>query len=370
MQSGSWAIEREAALDGYTVEWAGPERLVLSRRNVLYHTPAAGSEVARLGAFPAPLLRGAAARVRAVQRLLRFSFYNVVALGDGSLFLTFGRSAGVLRGAVTVPIAGLLRPTRVLRNACAVDSTGDLYFGEYVPNPERGPVHLYRLPAGSTRVEVVHRFDAGEIRHVHGVYHDPYDDGLWCVTGDRPAECRILRSTDGFRTVETVGRGDESWRCVSLLFTPAAVYFGTDAEFRPNHLFRIDRASGDREPLAAVEGPVYYSTSVGGDLFFGVAAELCPSQTEASGVIWHLAEGVEPRRVAAMSKDRLPVRLFLPGTIDFAGGPGRSGEVYLRGTALAGGDTRVHRLRPRAGLRPAAGLPCLAESPDAPPPSP
>jgi hypothetical protein len=354
MDPGAWTIERESALDGYTVEWAGPERLVLSRRNALYETPSAGAEISRLGAFPAPWLRGAAARVRPVQRLLRFSFYNVVALGDGSLFLTFAKNAGVLRGDVTTPVQGLLRPMRVLRNACALDASGDVYFGEYIPNADRGPVHLYRLPAGSTRVEVAHRFDAGEIRHVHGVYRDPHDGALWCVTGDRPSECRILRSTDGFRTMETIGSGDESWRAVSLVFTPAAVYYGTDAEFRPNHLYRIERASGTREALVGVEGPVYYSTSEGGELFFGVTAELCPSQTEAAGVIWQVGEGSAPRRLAAMSKDRLPVRFFLPGTIDFAGGPGRPGEVYLRGTALVGGDTRVHRLRPRADLGPAA----------------
>lgn len=344
---GEWRLEREPALDGYTVEWAEPGRLILSRRNALYQTAAPGAPVRPLGRFGAPPLQRAIAQLRAGQRLLRFSFYNVVQLPDAGFFLSFGKHAGVMREDGVTPLEGLLRPTRILRNAAAVDASGDVYFGEYVPNEERGPVHIYRLPAGTSRVEVAHRFEAGEIRHVHGIYRDPFDGGLWCATGDRPSECRILRSFDGFRTVETIGQGDETWRCVSMVFTPDAIYYGSDAEFRMNHLYRLARAGG-RDVLTEVEGPVYYSTTSGGDLFFGVTAELCPSQTEPAGVVWHIGGDGTAARVAALRKDPLPVRYFLPGTINFPGGPGVPGDVYFHGVALSGGDAHALRLR-RAG---------------------
>jgi hypothetical protein len=341
----AWTLEREPAFDGYTVEWAGPGRMILSHRNRLYRTAGPGAAVEPLGRVEAPLLQSALAYLRAAQRLLRFSFYNVVELPGDEVFLTFARSAALLRGGAAVPVSGLLRPTRVLRNAVAVDSRGDLYFGEYLPNDARGPVHVYRLRAGSGAVEVAHRFEAGEIRHVHGIYRDAYDGGLWCTTGDLPSECRILRSFDGFRSVELMGGGDETWRCVSLVFTRDAVYYGTDAEFRTNHLYRLDRATGRRDVLGDVEGPVYYSTNSGEDLFFGVTAELCPSQTEPSGVVWYVGPDEVPRRIASFPKGRLSVRFFLPGTINFPGGPGIAGEVYFHGVALKGGDARVHRLR-------------------------
>jgi hypothetical protein len=343
--AGGWRLEREPAFDGYTVEWAEPGRMILSRRNGLYETTQPGAPVRPLGRFGASPLHRAVSQVRAGQRLLRFSFYNVVRLADASFFLSFGKSAGVMgEGGQVRPLEGMLRPTRILRNAAAVDAQGDVYFGEYLPNEERGPVHVYRLPAGTARVEVAYRFEAGAIRHVHGIYRDPYDGALWCATGDRPSECRILRTYDGFRTVETVGQGDETWRGVSMVFTDDAIYYGSDAEFRMNHLYRLARRGG-RDVLTEVEGPVYYSTTSGGDLFFGVTAELCPSQTEPSGVVWHVGADGTPARIAALRKDALPVRYFMPGTINFPGGPGVPGDVYFHGVALAGGDAHSLRLR-------------------------
>jgi hypothetical protein len=38
------------------------------------------------------------------------------------------------------------------------------------------------------------------------------------LTGDAGSECRIMRTEDGFASVETVGEGDETWRAVSVLF--------------------------------------------------------------------------------------------------------------------------------------------------------
>jgi hypothetical protein len=340
-----WQLEREPGLDGFTVEWASEAGLVLARRNILYRAASANASPVRLGAFRAPRLLTELTRARVAQRFLRLSYYNVAERADGSYFLSFAKSTAVLQGGEVIPLDGLLRPTRVLRNACATDEQGDLYFGEYLTNAERGPIHIYRLPAGSTRLEVAHRFDAGEIRHVHGIYHDPYEGGLWCVTGDVPSECRILRSFDGFRTMELVGGGDETWRAVSLVFTPDAIFYGSDAEFRPNSLYRLDRKRLTRDEITPVGGPVYYSTKSGDDLFFGTAVEFCPSETDRRATVWHVNASGNAAPVASYLKDRLPMGPFLAGTINFAGGPGVAGEVYFHGVGLKGSDGRVHRLR-------------------------
>jgi hypothetical protein len=340
-----WTVERARWLDGYHVERASPERLIVSDRNRLYVTSGEQGEMTLLGTVPARWFYSAAAWFRPAQRLLRFNFYNVVERTDGDFFISFATGVSLLRGGVAVPLQGLLRPTRILRNACAVNDQGDLFFGEYLPNPDHGPVHIYRLPAGSTQLEIAHRFEPGEIRHVHGIYRDPHDSSLWCLTGDRPEECRMLRSSDGFRTLETVGSGDETWRAVSAVFTPAAIYYGTDAEFNENYLYRLDRATGAREILATVDGPVYYSTKSGDDLFFAVTAELSPSQRERAAVLWHVGPDDVVASLATFRKDRLPTPLFQPGTINFAGGSGANGEVYFHGVGLTGAEARPHCLR-------------------------
>ena len=264
-------------------------------------------------------------------------FYNVMPLSNGEILTTFGRSVGVIcaRGAYR-PLGGMTRPFRVLRSACAVAEDGSVLLGEYLFNADRTPIRIYRYTPGSANVDVVHTFRAGDVQHVHGIFRDPFAPGLWCTVGDRPAECRILYSTDQFRTHTVFGAGDETWRAVSLQFTPDALFYGMDAEFQKNFIYRVDRKTGRRDTVTGVEGPIYYSACLGNDLFFAVTVEYCPSQEGNSASLWHVdaVSGVATR-VAQFQKDRLPVHWFLAGTIDFARTDGSRPEIYLRTTALS-----------------------------------
>lgn len=342
---GGWTIERVAALDGHGVEWVSEEELLVSRRQRLFRTREPGAPLTPVGEVPVPFWQATLGRLRPAQRLMRFFFYNVLELPDGSLFVSFGRQLGILREGRFQPVAAP-REFRVLRGACALGDDGCLYLGEYLSNPGRGAVHVHRLPPGQSRLEVARRFEAGAARHVHGVYRDASDGSLWCLTGDRGAECRLLRTADGFRTVEELGGGDETWRCVSVLFTEKAIYYASDAEFQPNHVYRIDRATGRREVLGEIDGPVYYSHAVGSDLFFAVSAELCPSQQGRCATLWHVDGSDRLTRVHSFSKDALPVRYFLAGTLCFPRGPGRSGGTFVSAVGLRGADDRSFSLRP------------------------
>ncbi len=345
-QARGWTVEEVASLRGYCVEWAEPGRILVSRRNELFVTANVDQTPRWLGRFPDHWWRIIAARTRLGQRLLRFMFYNVLPLSDGSYFLTFGRQIGRLVDGRVLPIAGLRRPTRVLRSACALTATGDVYFGEYLRNTERGEIYIYRLPARTDRLEVVYTFAAGQVRHVHGVYVDPFQDQrLWCVTGDEQRECHISTTRDGFRTLDVVGGGDETWRCVSLAFTTANVYYGSDGEYISNHLYRIERSSGVRCRLSAVDGPVYYCATLGDDAYFGVTAELCPSQVGRSASVWHVGGDDAGTQVLEVKKDRWPVRYFLAGTWHFAAGFGLKDRVLVHAVALRGVDNRTFELR-------------------------
>jgi hypothetical protein len=337
--SGARVIERKG-LRGFTIEWEEPNRTFLSRRDQLFRCAALDGPIETVARFPAFRALGLAARLRPAQRALRFCYYNVMPLPDGSLFLTFDKSVALAREGVAAPLRGLHRPTRVLRGGCALSDHGDVYFGEYVINDGRQSISLYCLPRGSSALQVVRTFAPGEIRHIHGVYRDPVDGSLWMTTGDRGAENRILRSVDGFRTFDTIGTGDESWRCVSLQFTEDAIYYGTDAEFTQNFIYRVDRASGAREIATPVEGPIYYSAKRGDSLFFAVTAELCASQQGRFAALWRVSPtGAE--RMATFDKDRLHRWHFMPGTLDLPSGPGLPGVMHFHTTAVVP-DDRVY----------------------------
>lgn len=339
-----WRVQREPALTGYTVEWAEPGYFLLSRINELYESTDLRPPFRRLGAFPVPAPRRWAARVGLMQRLLRYYYYNVLRLRDGSFFVSFHKSLAILRDGRFAPLAGLVRPCKILRGGCALADDGSVYFGEYILNDHRDcDIHLYRYAPGSQKVELIRVFPVGFTRHVHGIYRDPYDAGaLWLLAGDIKGECRVLRSRDGFNSYETIGEGDESWRTVSVQFTPDAIYYATDAEFEQNRVFRIDRKSGRRESIGELDGPVYYSHAAGGDLFFASSAELCPSQQgRRSATLWRVdaAGGLAP--IVAYQKDIWSVLFFLAGSYSFPRGPGVPDQFYFSGTALRGARGRT-----------------------------
>jgi len=312
-----WSVRELPNLKGYTIEWAEAGNYILSRRNVLFHSDNLEPPFSQFAVIDAPSLKSFASHVRLGQRLLRFMVTNAVEIGDREYFVTFDRSVGVVRRGRYFPLNGLARPCRVLRSACAIDQRGDIYFGEYLANEDRGPMRIYRYASGSDAVETVLTFPENSIRHIHGIYFDRYTSSLVCLTGDRKSECKMLRSVDGFNSVETIGEGDETWRAVSMLFTDSSMMYGTDAEYRSNKIFEIDRLTNNRQPIGNVTGTVFYSKQVGTDLFFATTAENAPSQDENVAAIYHIDDTRQCREIARFAKDRWHKALFMLGTIHF-----------------------------------------------------
>lgn len=339
-----WSVEEIPTLQGYTVEWAAPGEYFLSRRNELFFSPTLEPPFEKIATIRGSRVRELLSRSRLAQRLLRFQVTNVIPMDEDEIFVTFDKSAGVVSGWQYRPLEGMVRPCRVLRGACAVDAEGSLFFGEYLNNAERGEVHVYTIPKGSQKIEVAHTFSRGSIRHVHGIYFDPFTEDLFCLTGDVGDECRILRTTDRFATLETVGMGNESWRAVSMIFTAESMIFGTDAEHSENRIFRIDRATGERMDCGSVDGTVFYSVSLGEDHFFTTTAENAPGQRLDRAGLWHLGPEHTLELITDFPKDRWNHTLFQFGTIHFPSRSTLDHETYFHLVGVKG-DNRCYRVK-------------------------
>lgn len=334
---------------GYLVEWVDEEGYILSHRHRLFFSADLQPPFTPIGTFPVKKSHALAARFAWGRRLLRFMYYNVLKQGPNRLFVTFGKSVGLIVDGRFQAVDGLMRPARFLRGSCAVDADGGVYLGEYLANPDRTPLHIYYLAPDSTQLAVVCTLPAGRARHIHGIFADPYEPGsLWLTTGDLPNECRIQRTRDGFKTLEVIGEGDETWRTVGLAFREDAVYYGMDAEFQQNYVYRLDRADGSRKQLFAIDGPIYYAKTAGGVVYFSLTAEGCPSQTVNRATIWAIDQRDQATAVAHYAKDALP-KLLMPGTLHFALGPGRKDTVFFYGVALKGAAGRNFALYPSLG---------------------
>jgi len=337
-------VELVDGIRGYVVEWVDAAGALLSRGHRIYEMAGVRrpEEEDLLFSLPLGWVRAAMVRWRPAQRLTRSIFYNVYRLPDGGVFFSFGRTLGLWRKGAVTGLTGAARPMRCLRGAIAMLPDGTLYLGEYDRNPERRAVRIYRLPAGTARLEVAYEFPAGAVRHVHGLYLQPDTKRIFCTTGDLGKECRLLVTQDGFRTLETVGMGDESWRAVSVGFLGPKIVYGTDAEFVQNRVYAFDGRSGSRECLGDVDGPVYYTARMGQHLLLAVTAEGCPSQPVNQATLWRVTEDLKVQRVASYAKDAWP-RQFMFGSFHFALGPGdgKGDQAYAFLHGLAGPDGRT-----------------------------
>lgn len=312
-----WQVEHIPELTGYTVEWAEQGNYFLSRRNVLYHSRDLQPPFKKFAVIDAPFWKTAASVFRLAQRMLRFQITNVIPLENGDVFVTFDRSVGLVRRGEYQKLNGLIRPCRVLRSACAVDEKGDIFFGEYLANMERGEIRIYKYNTGSDALEVAYTFPERSIKHVHGIYFDKFTNSLFCLTGDDVNECQILQTFDEFQTVNVIGKGDETWRAVSMLFSKKYVYYGMDAEFRANHIYKFDRQTGERSSLGEVNGTIFYSKQIGHDQFFTTTAENAPSQIENVAALWQADKNGVCTKLISYEKDSWHKSLFQFGTIHF-----------------------------------------------------
>ena len=324
-----WKVEEVSQLRGFTVEWAEVGNYYLSKRNRVFHSVDLKQPFKQIAVISAPAWKQIAASSRLAQRLLRFMVTNVIPIANGDVFVTFDKSVGVIRDGIYAELKGLVRPCRVLRSACAVDGMGDIYFGEYLANDERGEMRVYKYSQGSDEIMIAYTFPPNSIKHVHGLYYDKFTQSIFCLTGDNVSECQILRSSDGFDTVEVVGSGDESWRAVSILFDETHFYYGTDAEFRPNNIYKVNRETLERVDLGEVSGTVFYSKKVGDDLFFTTTAENAPSQKENVAALWNVSPDGILSEVDKFKKDRWHPTLFQFGTIHFSTENKLETELYF-----------------------------------------
>jgi hypothetical protein len=341
----NWTVEETRLPRGSVVEWAEPGKFILSRNDQLFVCGDPHSAWRSIAKAPASQIRSLTARFRPFQRLLRFMFYNVIPLADGSIFFTFDKSVGIVRNGSATVLAGLERPARVLRSGCAVDPSGDVYFGEYIANDRREALNIYRFSPGSDHVETAAALPPGFARHIHGIYFDEFDKRLVALTGDLPHESRFVISSDGFSSYEVLYEGDESYRAVSILFDKDAIYYGTDAEHRANVIYRIDRSTGRRTALGEVNGTVFYSKRFAGHFIFATTAENAPSQQRNAAELWATDGSGPPKCLASFPKDAWPGGLFMFGTIHFPFLNDLEDRLYF---SLVGvrGDGKTYVLRP------------------------
>jgi hypothetical protein len=288
--SRGYSVVRSRIEDPHTIEW----------QTVAYFRPS--------------LRRRISVNHRLTARLFRDGFHALAVLESGQLI-------GAVPGAIVALRPGdrefyqshrITRGTRPLHITAVPE--GRVYWGEYFDNARRDEVHIYASEDKGETWNVAYTFGKGEIRHIHNIVHDPWQNCLWILTGDYGDECRILKASCDLARVETMMKGNQQARAVAAVPTEDGLYFSSDTPLESNYIYRLDREQKLTQ-VAAITSSSICGCRVGKGVFFSTMVE--PSEVNRGRCVRvYCAELSSPRPWQSLlewRKDRLPMGLFQYG---------------------------------------------------------
>lgn len=295
--------------------------------------------------------RNLSASSRLTFRLFRDGFHALATLSSGHI-------VAAVPGAILALAPGesefrlshrVLRGTRPLH--IAVTPGDHLFWGEYFDNPARAEVHIYGSTDRGNTWEVAYTFPRGAVRHVHNIVFDEWANCLWVLTGDNASECRILRVSCDFKTVDTVLSGNQQARAVSLVPTPDGLYFSSDTPLELNHMYHLDRAGTltERAPLSSSS---IYGCRAGSGIFFTTMVEPSRINLDRSVRLYGSRDGLQWRSLMQWRKDRWPMSLFQYGNALLPDGGNPTEFLAVTTVAVQRDDveTSIWRVFPSAVL--------------------
>ena len=312
-------------IDGDGGVWATSGRRIIFRKH---------DDWQRIASFPFTYPRDLFAFSRPTARAMRSDKCNI-------FVNRIGKVVGIRTGRVFLIEDERATPLFAIQGDCVLhrsiseDLGGNIYFGEYFMNPGRRPVRIWRVSPDLTRWEVAHEF--GDIRHVHGVYRDPFDEqAFWVTVGDFKGECHILKTDNNFNSFTSFGDGSQIWRAVQLYFTEDHINWLTDSNLEQNHACRMKRKTGELEIGQTLDASAWYgcTTLEGVSIAFSTIERGPAIQSDESSILIS-TDAFHWKKVFAFKKDFWkPVQVFKYGVISCPSGMLSLDNLYLSGEGL------------------------------------
>lgn len=313
------------------VIYADKSIVYLVRKDKLFSSVDSGQTWRKIAGIPGSFGRKIAGFFSWTGRLLRLGAHHFL-VDESTGVLFFNRSTLLVNCkdniiSPSAPISGS-RPLAI----CALDNK--FYYGEYFSNNEGGPVNILRYEKNRNEWRAVWTFN--NVRHVHGVFSDPYTNSIWVTTGDKDHESWLWNTSDHFSTLRKVVGGTQQLRVVSLLFSKNYIYFGSDTPLEKNYIYRMERDTYLVERVAAVGGSVFFGSKVGSTLYFSTAVEPSLINQSRYAEVWQSHDGITWENCKKYKKDILPMKYFQYGQVLFPSGPGDECHLYITPFATEG----------------------------------
>jgi len=245
-------------------------------------------------------------------RLFRDGFHALAITSRGNLIAAVPGAIATLRAVekefrVTHRVQ---RGTRPLHITAIPD--GRVFWGEYFDNPDRDEVHIYASRDGGLTWSIAHTFPASSVRHVHNIVYDRRQQCLWIFTGDYGRECRILRASPDFTSVDEVLCGNQQARAVAAVVAEEGLYFSSDTPLEQNHIYFLDR-DARLHRMAPIPSSSIYGCRNRTGTFFSTMVEPSHVNQSPAVAVFGSENGLSWTKLAEWQKDRWSPKFFQYG---------------------------------------------------------
>lgn len=325
-----------------------PDKIWVAKGRRFFAIDYTGKRVSQVFTVPGGLKERVMTCCRLLTQGTRNDIRILLPLQNGNLLVTAKRKVLVFspEGKVVNKWTNFQCNKPSHQGAC-VTPDGTVFFAEYVMNTNRDQeVRLFRSTDNGMSFQVVKTWPAGDIRHLHFVKWDSYEQCLWLGTGDygeNGSENRLYKSIDNGDNWELIGQYSQDWRAIGVCFTKNALLWGTDAGSCPDtvHFVRMNRETKQLEILADLEGPCHGCASYkDGRAFFSTGVEGGENEKDRYARLKEYKDG-KVETLWEVKKDIWPLILQY-GVMRFPLGTENCDRVVFTAMALKGyGETII-----------------------------
>ncbi|MGO5275867.1 WD40/YVTN/BNR-like repeat-containing protein [Holdemanella porci] len=266
-------------------------------------------------------------RNRFIRQLFRIGIHHIIKLRSGNFLITKRKKTLIIdkNGNVLNVFQGYSGNKPFHQGICETPD-GTIFFAEYTQNFKRECSScLYRSIDGGFTFEPILTFTGNQVRHIHFVNFDKFQNKVWVGTGDDDNECKIMCTSDNGNTWKTIGEGSQKWRAIGLCFTENYILWGTDAGNveDQNALYSMNRVTKEIKKICDIEGPCHGCSQIHTDLFlFSTGVEGGKNEKDKYVRI-KIIKNSNVQEIFKMKKDNLPYVVQF-GVVRF---PLRNGDV-------------------------------------------
>ncbi len=339
----TYRLKIKHTLKGRAVS-AVQDSVYIGRNYDVYEYKGDPSKLSLFARIPCPLRRKLIEPLRPLCRLFRHEIRGVVITPSGNKVvaprqgLYYGSSKDLILQPASLPT---VRPELRPPTSLTLGLQGCVLWGEYWGNSERRQVRICVSLDGGKSYDVAFSFKPGEIRHIHKIQNDEYNNCYWIFAGDHGSEPGIGCLSSDFKNFQWLVKGLQKYRAVAGFILKERIVYATDSEMEPNGIYALDKISGKTEKLCDTPGSSVFACKFGKWYAISTGVEYFRTFKNNMTTLWISEDTENWHNIFHAPKDNWSIKYFQFGGLVLPSGYTNTNEPVFSGQAVKKWDNIV-----------------------------